>query len=120
MSSNIRVVKICDFCKNEFIARKTTSKTCSDRCASRFYKEKIRNGKVAAEELKTEIQRRPKAFISLDELTVIQNKENLTLKEAALLLNITPLTLRRWVFAGKINSTKIGKKWKFKKSSLRV
>ena len=96
MSSNLRVVKICVFCKNEFVARKTTSKTCSDRCASRFYKEKLRNGKVAAEELKTEIQRRPKAFINIQELTVIQNKDNLTLKEAALLLNVSPLTVRRW------------------------
>ena len=96
MSSNIRVLKICVFCKNEFIAKKTTSKTCSDRCASRFYKEKIKNGKVATQELKTEIQRRRKAFISIEELKVIQNKDNLTLKEATLLLNISPLTVRRW------------------------
>src|ERR1700760_2824773 len=37
MSSNLRIVKMCAFCKQEFIARKTTTETCSDPCAKRFY-----------------------------------------------------------------------------------
>jgi excisionase family DNA binding protein len=41
---------------------------------------------------------------------VIQAKEWLTLKEAALLLNVSPLTLRRWVLAGKVRSEKVGRK----------
>ena len=47
---------------------------------------------------------------SEEEAKAIQSKDNLTLKEAALLLNISPLTLRRWILAGKINSNKVGKK----------
>lgn len=110
MSSNIRILKICEYCKNEFVAKKTTSRTCSDDCAKRFYKLKQRNNKIAQAELKTEIKRRPSAYIKEDELRSIQSKEHLTLKEAAVLLNISPLTLRRWIFAGKVNSTKVGKK----------
>jgi len=34
----------------------------------------------------------------------------LTLKEAALLLNVSPLTLRCWTLAGKVKSKKMGKK----------
>lgn len=118
MSSNIRILKICEYCKNEFISKKTTSKTCSDDCAKRFYKLKQRNSKIAQAELETEIKRRPFAFKTEEEIKAIQSKDNLTLKEAALLLNISPLTLRRWIFAGKVNSIKIGKKHMILRSGL--
>src|SRR5665647_49827 len=113
MSSNIKIVKICEYCNNEFIARTTKTKCCSDNCSKRFYKLKIKNDKIAKADLKTEIKRKPKAFITEEEIKVIQAKQNLTLKEAAILLNITPLTLRRWVLTGKIRSEKIGKKHMF-------
>ena len=95
--SNINIVKICEYCKNEFIAKTTTTKCCSDNCSKRFYKLKIKNDKIAQAELKTEIKRKPKAFITEEEIKAIQAKENLTLIEAAILLNISPLTLRRWI-----------------------
>jgi excisionase family DNA binding protein len=113
MSSNIKIVKICEYCNNEFIAKTTTTKCCSDNCSKRFYKLKIKNDKIAQADLKTEMKRKPKAFITEDEIKAIQAKENLTLIEAAILLNITPLTLRRWTLAGKMNSKKVGKKWMF-------
>jgi DNA-binding transcriptional regulator YiaG len=100
MSSNIKIVKICEYCNNEFIAKTTTTKCCSDNCSKRFYKLKIKNDKIVQAELKTEIKRRPKNFISEEEIRAIQAKQNLTLKEAPMLLNITPLTLRRWTLAG--------------------
>ena len=117
MSSNMQIVKICEYCTKEFIAKKTTTKCCSDDCAKRFYKLNKRNDKIAQAELKTEIKRQPKAFITEAEIRVIQTKQYLTLKEAAVLLNVSPLTLRRWTLEGKINATKIGKKWMFDKAS---
>ena len=109
----MQIVKICEYCSNEFIARKTTTKYCSDECAKRFYKLKKRNDMINQAELKTEIRRRPKAFITEEQIKVIQAKRYLTLIEAALLFNVSPLTLRRWTLAGKVNSSKIGKKWIF-------
>ena len=116
MSSNMQIVKICEYCTKEFIAKKTTTKCCSDDCAKRFYKLNKRNDKIAQAELKTEIKRQPKAFITENELRVIQAKQYLTLKEAAVLLNVSPLTLRRWALDGKMNASKVGKKWMFDKS----
>ena len=113
MSSNIKIVKICEYCSNEFIAKTTTTKCCSDNCSKRFYKLKIKNDKIAQADFKTETKRKPKNFITEEEIKSIQAKENLTLIEAAILLNITPLTLRRWTLAGKMNSKKVGKKWMF-------
>ena len=66
MSSNIKILKICEYCSKEFIAKKTTTKCCSDDCAKRYYKLNKRNDKIAQAELKTEIRREPKAFISFN------------------------------------------------------
>lgn len=114
----MKIIKICEYCKKEFVAKKTTSKTCSDACAKRYYKLKQRNNKIAQVELETEIKRRPFAYIKKEDLVTIQSKENLTLKEAAILLNISSLTLRRWILSGKIKSKKVGKKHLLAKSDL--
>ena len=102
-------------CSKDFIAKKTTSKTCSDNCAKRFYKLNKRNEKVAEVELQTAIMKAPKNFVTEEEIRIINAKELLTLNEAALLLNISPLTLRRWTLCGKMPASKIGKKWVYKK-----
>ena len=78
MSSNMQIVKICEYCTNEFIAKKTTTKCCSDECAKRFYKLKKRNDKINQAELKTEIRRQPKAYITEEQIKVIQAKRYLT------------------------------------------
>ena len=119
MSSNIRVIKICEYCKQEFIARKTTSQTCSDPCAKRLYKLRQREKTIGRVEVETMVKRRPEAFVTEEQVRVIQAKEWLTLTEAALLLNVTPLTLRRWVLAGKVRSEKIGKKHVFARKNLK-
>ena len=118
MSSNIRVVKICEMCGKEFIAKKTTSKTCSDNCAKRFYKLNKRNEKIGDAELQTAIKKIPKSFVTEEEIRIINLKELLTLMEAALLLNISPLTLRRWTLCGKMPASKIGKKWVYKRKDI--
>jgi len=118
MSSNLRIVKICAFCKQEFIARKTTTETCSDPCAKRFYKVKQREKAIQRVEMERMVKRKPEAFITEEQVRAIQAKEWLTLVEAALLLNVSPLTLRRWVLAGRVNSKKVGRKHAFRKAEL--
>ena len=118
MSSNLRIIKICAYCKLEFIARKTITETCSDPCAKRFYKVKQREKAIQRAEMETMVKREAKAFITEDEVKMIQAKEWLTLKEAALLLNVSPLTLRRWTLAGKVKSKKVGKKHAFRRVEL--
>lgn len=60
--------------------------------------------RLAQAEMKTEINKSPKAFMAEDQIKAIQAKEHLTLKEGAIFLNISPLTLRRWTLAGKVIS----------------
>jgi excisionase family DNA binding protein len=68
--------------------------------------------------LKTEINRSPKTFIAEGQIKAIQAKEYLTLKEGAIFLNISALTLRRWTLAGKVISQKIGRKHLFRRQDL--
>ena len=105
MSSNLRIVKICAYCKQEFIAKKTTTETCSDPCAKRLYKVKERAKAVQRVEVETMVKREAKAFITEDEIKAMQAEEWLTLKEAALLLNVSPLTLSRWTLVSLRQST---------------
>ena len=41
-----------------------------------------------------------------------------TLKEASEALGISPLTLRKWIIAGQIVGTKIGKQWRITETDL--
>ena len=107
MSSNLRIVKVCAYCKQEFIARKTTTETCSDPCAKRLYKVKQKEKAISRVKMETEVKRKPDAYITEEQVKAIQAKEWLTLVEAALLLNVSPLTLRRWTLAGKVKSKKV-------------
>lgn len=116
MSSSMKILKTCEFCKQEFIARTTVTKTCSDACAKRLYKSKQRERKIDVAVAIEEKRRLPKAVMTEEEVKAIQAKEYLTLKEAAFLLNISPLTLRRWTLGGKVKSNKVGKKHVFHKS----
>lgn len=64
------------------------------------------------------VKRKPERFVTEEQVRVIQAKEWLTLKEAALLLNVTPLTFRRWVLAGRVRSEKVGRKHMFERNDL--
>jgi DNA-binding transcriptional regulator YiaG len=66
------------------------------------------------------MRRKSKNFITEEEIKAIQAKENLTLIEAAILLNISPLTLRRWTLAENVNSQKVGKKHIYEKKFILI
>src|SRR5689334_13258905 len=87
MSSNIRLVKICESCGLEFVAKTTVTQCCSDNCAKRLYKRKLRERKIEASLLNTRIKKGEKALITPMEVEIINGKQTLSLKEAAFLLD---------------------------------
>lgn len=88
MSTNIRINRICQQCSNEFVAKKTTSKTCSDRCASQAYKARQRAAKIeASDEEVRQIKAKP--------IEDIRVQECLTVDEAARLVRVSRRTLYR-------------------------
>lgn len=46
------------------------------------------------------------------------NENYISIEDAALFLNIKPVTLRKWIKEKSVPAHKIGKQWKFKRSEL--
>lgn len=56
MASNIRVNKVCKFCGKEFIARKTTTRFCTQVCTSKAYYERVRTERINKKNKKVSIE----------------------------------------------------------------
>jgi len=97
MSSNISVYRICGFCSSEFLAKKTTTKYCSLKCASKDYKRRLKNQKIESSNLQTiKIKNQP--------LIELKDKEFLTVKQLALLLGFSVKTVYRLINTKRINA----------------
>ncbi|WP_185966019.1 hypothetical protein [Flavobacterium sp. ZT3R18] len=59
MSTNMKITRICEFCKNEFTARTTKTRYCSLSCNSRGYKLLVRQSKITESNKQTEITKNP-------------------------------------------------------------
>ena len=109
MNSSIHLELLCEFCKKEFIAKTTRTRFCSHNCARNSHKQKVRNANIASALARKSVIQASKTKQVAD-YTEIKKKELLTIQEASKLLNMSVLTLRRWLKAGKITSSRIGKK----------
>lgn len=90
MSSNIKVQRICQHCGNEFTARTTVTKYCSDICAKRAYKARKRTEKIETSNKET-IQ------IKTQPLETLKAKEFLTVRDVATLLGCSVRTTYRLI-----------------------
>ena len=102
MSSNIRLPKICQHCGEQFIAKTTVTKYCSDPCAKRAYKKRKRKEKIS-ESVDQEFYK--SEGIQLQEL---KYKEFLSVKETCLLLGISRMSLYRYFEKEIIPHKKVG------------
>ena len=82
MSSNIYTQRICQYCGKEFTARTTVTQYCSHKCNSRDYKKKLKEKNLNRSDNETKRNK-------LKALIYVQNKEILSLKEAAILLGVS-------------------------------
>ena len=103
MSSNITVQRICQYCGNEFTARTTVTRTCSDNCAKRLYKQKQRAVKVGESNKET-------IAIKTKPIEVIKAKEFLTVKDAASLLNCSIRSVYRHLGKGNIRAVNLSQR----------
>lgn len=103
MSSNIKVQRICLYCGNEFTARTTVTKYCSDNCSKRAYKVRKRAEKI--EQSNTETQK-----IKLQPIEQLKAKEFLTVKEVAQLLNCSVRSAYYYIENGTINAVNLGQR----------
>lgn len=115
MSSNMHIERVCKFCNSKFIARTTKTQYCSNKCSSRAYKQAARQEKMEVAKVEAEYMGKIKTKVKFPEL---EGKQLLTIIEASAYLNITHVTLRRWIKEKRIHSSRIGKKHLIKKDHL--
>ena len=109
MSSNIRILKVCEFCGQEFIAKTTVTRYCSHLCNQRHYKKLIQIEKVGIYS---------KNIISTNRKTK-ENANCLTIPEAARFLQISERTLFRLMAQEKIIPNRIGRNVFLSKNQLK-
>ena len=103
MSSNIQVQRICQYCGNEFTARTTVTRYCSNVCNKRAYKEKLKAAKV--ENSNKETQR-----IKNQPIENLKAKEFLTVREVASLLNCSIRSAYYYIGNGTIKAVNLGQR----------
>lgn len=111
MSTNIRVTRICEYCKNEFVAKTTRTRYCSHTCNSRAYKAGKRVEKVEAVRVGPI---RPKV-VSTKEL---KSKDYLSITEACALTGVSRWTLWRAIDRGELNAASIGRRRLIRRSDI--
>lgn len=93
--------KICVFCQEVFLARKSTTLYCSHKCGARGYKENKRQEKLLQD--KTLLKSQLSAPV-----VMLQAREVLSVNEVSLLLGISRWTVARMIKANKIGTFSIG------------
>ena len=101
MASNIRVQRVCQYCGKDFEAKTTVTKFCSDNCAKRGYKQRIRNGKIAKSEEEVKV-------IKNKPLENIQAKSYLTVGDVAALLQSSEQAVYDMINSGRLAATNLG------------
>lgn len=100
MSSNITVIRVCDYCCDSFEAKTTVTKFCSTKCRSAYYKRKIRNQKIDVSNKKT-------ASLLPSHFDLVQSKEFLTVKDLSIMLNSSRQTIYNLINSGKLRAANI-------------
>jgi excisionase family DNA binding protein len=111
MSSNIRINRICQFCKIPFEARTTVTKYCSHRCASKAYKARNRGQDIERSITETE------QTVSLP-IVKIQTKDFLSVDESAKLLGLSRWTLTRAIKEKRLKAVRFGKRIVIKRTEI--
>ncbi|WP_282135740.1 helix-turn-helix domain-containing protein [Seonamhaeicola maritimus] len=103
MSSNIRVQRICQYCNIEFTAKTTVTKYCSDNCAKRAYKARIRSEKIVQSNIET-------SKTKTMPFEILKVKEFLTVKEVSQLLNCSVRSTYNYINNGTIKAVNLGQR----------
>ena len=103
MSSNIRVNRICARCEQDFIARTTVTRFCSDKCRKAAYKAMVSGKKVQKSDAETSALRGS----AIDR---IKSKEFLTVKDVSALLNCSLRTTYRLIIKGTIPAVNLSER----------
>lgn len=111
MCSIIQITRVCKHCGNEYTARTTVTRYCSDGCSKRAYRVKQRAAKIESSNSETQrIRSKP-----VDDLKA---KEFLSITETCTLLGISRRTIYRMFNRREVKAGKAGKRTNVKRASI--
>ena len=97
MSSNIIVKRTCGFCKKLFDAKTTKTRYCSPSCNKKDYKRNLKLDKIEKSNTETKLK-------VIGSIIDINSKDFLTVKEVAVLLNMSSKTVYRLIELKELNA----------------
>ena len=104
-TSNIRIKKVCEWCKKEFYSQKCTTRFCCKRCAEYAYKDRKRQERKSYTEAQMQKCLHEKAQ---SEISV---KEYLSISEVAKILGITRDGVYKLIYRGVLIAYKISSRF---------
>ena len=105
MASNIEITKKCLYCGKEYMAKTLTTKYCGHTCNSRHYKQLKREEKLNNfKEAQAKPEQQPQQSFDI----ALQQKEFLSIDEAAKLIGASRRTIHRLISGNKLQVGKVG------------
>ena len=103
MSSNIEVAKVCDYCNQGFVAKKSITRYCSHKCNSAAYKQKLKEAKMRINEVQTAVKK-------VEPSIEIVMKPFYTIDDLSKLFGLSKRTFYRIIERGELPHVKLGGK----------
>ena len=104
-TSKIRIKKVCEWCGNEFLSQKCTTRFCCKRCAEQAYKDRKRQERKSETEALVQKELHTKAKAEFAE------REYLSVSEAALQLGFTRDGIYKLIYRGVLKAYKISSRF---------
>jgi excisionase family DNA binding protein len=103
MSSNIQVYRVCEHCKQDFIAKTTVTRYCTHKCNRAAYKLKLKEAKIERSHAET-------AAVKDKPLEDLTKKLFYTIDDLTQLFGISKRTFYRIIERGELPHAKLGGK----------
>jgi excisionase family DNA binding protein len=99
MSSKIEIIRVCEYCGNQFTARTTKTRFCSHTCNGKSYKERLKNEKIESSNRQSQ-----KINIPIEDLN---KKEFLSVNQAAKLIGCSRQTFYNLINTGRVKAVNL-------------
>lgn len=102
MSSKfVEIRKVCEWCDNEFVALKKSTRYCSHSCNSRAYKANVRR------ETKVKIEKKTNEIIKNKPIEDFKDREFLKCTQVAKLLGVSKQTVYNLIYSKKLKAVRL-------------
>lgn len=105
MSSNFTITRICQSCGNEFLARTTVTRFCSDHCRKQNALAKAREEKLARSQAEVSLQKKEN---TINKREPILSKDILEVKDVVQLIGCSKQAVYAMISDGRIRASNFG------------